>query len=250
MKLSENDWLFINDLTFKIHSIPDLDEMRHTFLQLIQFLIPCEKLTFFLSNNEHYMYAPIQIGLSDSKMKWYSNEVWALDYKKWIFKTGQNKAYRMTDLFEPGVRESHPYYQNVYIPDGIHYEAILSLSYNNQFVGVVSLYRSINAENFSDKEIYILNTIKNHLAYRLYREINNQNEVSKQSKSNKLEYFVSQFNLTARESDILGCLLQGKSNPEICEELFITISTLKKHTNNIYKKLNISNRAGLFKLLD
>lgn len=82
MKLTENDWNFLNDLTFKIHSIPDLDEMRYVFLNLIQILIPCDKLTFFLSDNEHFMYAPIQIGLSDEKMHRYMDEFWEFDYKK------------------------------------------------------------------------------------------------------------------------------------------------------------------------
>lgn len=250
MKLSENDWLFLNDLIFKIHSIPDSDEMRNTFLQLIQFLIPCSVLTFFLSDNEHYMYNPIQIGLSDTKMQWYSNEVWALDYKKWIFKTGQNKAFRMTDLFEPGIRESHPYYQKVYLPDDIHYEAILSLAYNNQFVGVVSLYRPDSAEDFTDKEIYILNLIKNHLAFRLYRELPAANCISGQNHLHRLESLITEHNITAREAEVLKCIFQGDSNPEICEKLFISSNTLKKHINNIYKKLNINSRVGLFKLLE
>ena len=52
----------------------------------------------------------------------YMDEFWEFDYKKWIFMSGQNKAYRITDFFAPGVRESQPYYQKVYLPDDIHYE--------------------------------------------------------------------------------------------------------------------------------
>lgn len=72
------------------------------------------------------MHSAIQIGLSDERMHAYENELCNSDYKKWIFMTNQNKAYRMTDLFAPGVRESQDYYQKAYLPFGIHYEAILS----------------------------------------------------------------------------------------------------------------------------
>ena len=250
MKLTENDWNFLNDLTFKIHSIPDLDELRYVFLNLIQILIPCDKLTFFLSDNEHFMYAPIQIGLSDEKMHRYMDEFWEFDYKKWIFMSGQNKAYRITDFFAPGVRESQPYYQKVYLPDDIHYEAILSLAYNNQFVGVVSLYRPRSSHDFTDQEIYILDLIKKHLAFRLYRELSEQDISSRKTRLAHLDSLILKYHLTARETDVLKLLLQGDKNPEICEKLFISASTLKKHTNNIYKKLGINSRVELFRISD
>lgn len=37
----------------------------------------------------------------------------------------------------------------------------------------------------------------------------------------------------------------GKSNNEIAEQHFISLSTVKTHINNIYKKLNISSREEL-----
>ena len=250
MKLTENDWNFINDLTFKIQSIPDLDEMRYVFLNLIQVLIPCDKLTFFLADNEHYMYSPIQIGLSMEKMDNYMKELWKIDYKKWIFMTGQNKAYRISDFFAPGVREAQEYYQTVYIPDDIHYEAILSLAYNNQFVGVVSLYRSKRGRDFSDQEIYILELLKKHLAFRLYRELPEHKISSHKNRLTHLDSLIFKYHLTPRETEVLKLILQGEKNPDICEELFISASTLKKHTNNIYKKLGINSRVELFKLTE
>lgn len=43
--------------------------------------------------------------------------------------------------------------------------------------------------------------------------------------------------LTAREKEVLGYLLRGFSNREICKKLFISRATLKTHINRIYKKL-------------
>ena len=49
--------------------------------------------------------------------------------------------------------------------------------------------------------------------------------------------------LTAREMDVLRLIVAGLSNPEIADELFIAISTVKSHVNHIYGKLGVSNRV-------
>ncbi len=47
---------------------------------------------------------------------------------------------------------------------------------------------------------------------------------------------------TSKEKQILKLLVDGKTNKEIAQELFIEISTVKTHINNIYRRLNVSNR--------
>jgi DNA-binding CsgD family transcriptional regulator len=49
--------------------------------------------------------------------------------------------------------------------------------------------------------------------------------------------------LSARETDVLRLLAQGKSNPEIAKELFITRSTVQNHVSSILIKTNLQNRA-------
>jgi DNA-binding CsgD family transcriptional regulator/pimeloyl-ACP methyl ester carboxylesterase len=49
--------------------------------------------------------------------------------------------------------------------------------------------------------------------------------------------------LSDRELEVLRLLAQGKSNPEIARELFITRSTVQNHVSSILIKTNLSNRA-------
>lgn len=53
------------------------------------------------------------------------------------------------------------------------------------------------------------------------------------------------YNLTARQNEILLCLLEGDSNKEIAEKLFITEGTVKTHIYNIFRKTEVSNRSQL-----
>lgn len=51
--------------------------------------------------------------------------------------------------------------------------------------------------------------------------------------------------LSEREKDVVICLVQGMSNKEIAEKLFISINTVMTHRRNIARKLQIHSPAGL-----
>jgi NarL family two-component system response regulator LiaR len=49
--------------------------------------------------------------------------------------------------------------------------------------------------------------------------------------------------LTERETEVLRLLARGKANKQIARELFVAVSTVKTHVNNLYRKLDISSRT-------
>jgi len=49
--------------------------------------------------------------------------------------------------------------------------------------------------------------------------------------------------LTRRELEVLNHIAAGDSNQAIAESLVITLSAVKKHTGNIYAKLNVNSRT-------
>lgn len=51
--------------------------------------------------------------------------------------------------------------------------------------------------------------------------------------------------LSNQEIKVKKHIIDGKSNKEIAEELFISLNTVKTHITNIYNKLNVSNRKEL-----
>ena len=51
--------------------------------------------------------------------------------------------------------------------------------------------------------------------------------------------------LTQQERKILDLILENKTNKEIATEIFVSLSTVKTHINNLYKKLNIGSREQL-----
>ena len=67
------------------------------------------------------------------------------------------------------------------------------------------------------------------LFYRFWKQ--------KQSKTEDLKA-----KLSKQEQVVLEHLLKDKTNKDIAEALFLSVSTVKSHTNNIYKKLNVQSR--------
>ena len=65
----------------------------------------------------------------------------------------------------------------------------------------------------------------------------------------RMQQFRDKFQLSPREGEILGLLLNGKSNKDIERDLFISHHTVRNHVHNIYQKLSISSRLQLMNLI-
>ncbi|WP_282081214.1 helix-turn-helix domain-containing protein [Aquimarina algiphila] len=51
--------------------------------------------------------------------------------------------------------------------------------------------------------------------------------------------------ISNREKEVIALIVTGKKNKEISDELFVDISTIKSHINNIYRKTGVKNRKEL-----
>ncbi len=56
--------------------------------------------------------------------------------------------------------------------------------------------------------------------------------------------------LSAREEEIAEAFASGLSYKRIAEKLFVSPSTVRRHLENIYKKLGVSNKVELFQLIN
>nr|NIM15547.1 hypothetical protein [Candidatus Aminicenantes bacterium]NIM82299.1 hypothetical protein [Candidatus Aminicenantes bacterium]NIN21682.1 hypothetical protein [Candidatus Aminicenantes bacterium]NIN45491.1 hypothetical protein [Candidatus Aminicenantes bacterium]NIN88322.1 hypothetical protein [Candidatus Aminicenantes bacterium] len=61
----------------------------------------------------------------------------------------------------------------------------------------------------------------------------------------EMERLFIKYNISPREQEIIHLILRGKSNREIEDTLFISLTTVKTHVYNIYKKFGAKNRLEL-----
>lgn len=242
--LETNDWLVMNSIIYKIYTTGDFDAMRTQFLEQIKTVIDFDSADFYLasSNEKENLERPVFLNCDEDLSDIYEN----MDYSRGIMFSGRSMVYRETDIISDEKRVQTEYYQRVYKPNNWHYALQMIFGRNKHFLGVVTLYRTIGKEDFTYEDVFLMDMLKDHMAYRLSQDRNNQ--MTSQEKLT-LTQAVKTYDLTKREQTILQLLLQGMENTEICDHLSITVNTLKKHILNIYRKLGIRNRVQMFKLI-
>jgi DNA-binding CsgD family transcriptional regulator len=242
--LETNDWLVMNSIIYKIYTTGDFDAMRTQFLEQIKTVIDFDSADFYLasSNEKEDLERPVFLNCDEDLSDIYEN----MDYSRGIMFSGRSMVYRETDIISDEKRVQTEYYQRVYKPNNWHYALQMIFGRNKHFLGVVTLYRTIGKEDFTYEDVFLMDMLKDHMAYRLSQDRNNQ--MTSQEKLT-LTQAVKTYDLTKREQTILQLLLQGMENTEICDRLSITVNTLKKHILNIYRKLGIRNRVQMFKLI-
>ncbi len=97
------------------------------------------------------------------------------------------------------------------------------------FFFIVNLYPLIYLKNFLNM---------NYIDHLLVNE-----------KKINFDKFFEKFRISDREKEIVKFLVQGKSNKDIEDRLFISLKTVKNHIYNIYKKTGVNSRIQLVNLV-
>ena len=246
--LEEYDWMLINELSFKIHTTSDTKEMRQTVLTCLNQIISFDMASFFLLSDAgpDFNYSdPVFYCFSDLDLQIYKNCGEQIDFTKWLFYNRKNAAYKESDLRSPDKLKDTEIYQQCYLPLNIKYVARMFLVYHSRLSGLLTLYKKSN-EDFSDKDLYILNQLQDHLSFRL---LDDSSDFGIHAKfDDKQKRIIAKYGLTDREIEVYLLTVKGLDNNAIAEKMCISPNTLKKHYSSIYSKMKISSRIQLLQI--
>lgn len=241
-RFETNDWLVLNNIIYRIYSVTDLTQMRKGLLEQLRLLLDFDAADFFLApvNGEDRLEDGVGLNADLEGTQMFDS----VDYSRGIMYSGKCMVYRETDIVDDAERVQTEFYKSFYLKNRWHYSMQIILAYNKEFLGVITLYRTIGKPNFRYEDVFLMDMLKDHLAYRLYT-----GKQSRESGKIGIHEAAEEYHLTKKEEEIVHFLLEGKENSDICDELMISLNTLKKHILNIYRKLGINNRIQMFKLL-
>lgn len=239
--LENNDFMMLNNLIYKIHTQKDFLAMRRELLEQLKMLIDFDSADFYLSEGDGSAKLGSQVNYNCRYD--FSKEFENLDYSQGIMGSGKCMIYRESDILQDEKRVETEYYKQVYKVNNWHYALQCILAYNQEFLGVITFYRSVGCEDFLYSDIFLLDMIKEHLAYRVYSHMHSAGDKL------SIDAAVKKYSLTKKEHTVLYMIMQGHSNDEICEKNVISVNTLKKHIFNIYRKIGVKNKVQLFKLI-
>ena len=111
-------------------------------------------------------------------------------------------------------------------------------------LAILNLVLSFILHNAPFIFIIFLSILFYHIFYRFYFA----SPISQKNKKLTPD-FIRDFSITKREEEIILALLDGKSNKELAQTLFVTEKTIEAHLANIYRKVGVKNRLELFSRL-
>lgn len=248
--LKERDWSKINEILLELYTLESAYEIADKFLKLLSpliiydkaFLIMCDEDDKIEENNSAF------INVSDSAKQSYIDTFYEIDYVKNITSPSKTTVFRDTDEIEYTVRSKTKIYREFLSPNNMEFGCGIVFVKKGRILGVLNLFRNIGFCDFTDRELQILEVLKEHITNIIYSLKKNSLTVDGRKNLN-LDNLAS-YDLSKREIEIIELMLEGLSNQEIGDTLVISISTVKKHVYNIFTKLGINSRMQLLKAMD
>ena len=246
--MNKNTMLFLNNLVYGIYNVADFEHMKRQFLESLRTLIMFECGSIIMAEESG------EAGLADNaitiperyrevEQKYSLMEDY--DYSRWHLQTAQSSILRTSDLMSDVEREKTAIYKRCFEPYGLHYSVDISIMHKGRLLGLVALYRQKVQGDFTDRELFMLQLLVEHLNARFYSEIAGEAETAG---DHQLQKSAMRYGLSERETEIVALITSGMTNDAVSEALSITSNTLKKHLQHIYDKTGIHSRNRLVSL--
>lgn len=245
MLLSDQEWEKINRILLMIYQEEDLKQIRYLFLKMLRQLVVFNIAEFSLGNGNNRFYDSVEINMASDKTVHFLDRY--LDYldkygnvnMDWVFRNSSSIVVRAEDVVGEGIFEETNF-NKIYLKSiNMKHCCTCSISHQGEYLGEYSLYLADGYGDFTYRDLYILEQLKEHLEIRLL--IDKQRKIPIKLTEEQYKNLL-QMNMTDREIDVFNLVMQGKTNEQIAGELFISIFTVKKHLCNIFEKLNIESR--------
>lgn len=247
--MEKNKFLMINDLIYEMYLWKNVSDIDMSFFQRLKMVIPFEYASLFL----HEENADTPFSLSDPICFPPSFQEAELQYTKfagedellWILHGKESQLIRESAVLDEEHRLNSPLYQKCYSKYDIYDSLQYTIVFQQRFLGVLTLFRTSPNGTFLSDDMFFLRAIGIHLNPILHRIL--FNSVFCNSEKNRTLTLPPDCHLTSRETEILKYLLNFQDNSEIAESLNIKETTLNKHLQNLFRKLNVRSRWELLR---
>ncbi len=252
--LFDYEWQFLLQMVSRINYCETYTETCDTILQQMRTLIPYRAGIIFQAGRENgqvTLSSPVSTEAVDDSSD--HNFFTEGNYPHWneFIMAPYSIVFRQSDIITPAKMEKTRVYREIWKPRGIYWGLFISLVYKDCPLAVMGLMRDKSGEDFSARDIYIMNTLKDPLERKFYSLLEGKKRrAGGAAHPERIAKTAARYGLTKRETEIVALVCASKSSEEICQQLYITHATLSKHLSNIYAKTNVRNRTQLFGLFN
>ena len=249
--LFDYEWQFLLQMVTRINYCVTYEETCETILQQMRTLIPFYSGVIFRTERENgtaIVGSPITSEPSEAKTddSFFTDG----DYPHWseFIMAPYSTVFRQSDLIPPSKWEKTRVYRDIWKKKGIYWGLFVSLVSKDCPLAIIGLMREKKEDDFSARDMYIMNALKDPLERKLFSILEEGSRQSGTALPERIVKTASKYGLTKRETEIVALVCASRSSEEMCAQLFITHATLSKHLSNIYAKTRVRNRTQLFGL--
>ena len=248
--MEKNDFLLYNEIIYHIHTCKDMDDLKRSILAQVKFIVPYTYASLMRVDIDPDTRAirhrdPFCLPDSFTPLE----EAWIdRDYQDeslWVSHAPESIVVRSSDISGEGRLES-TIFRELYQQYNIYDTMSMNLAYDHQVMALLTLYRTRADGVFTDEEAFYLRAMAGHMNYAYFTMA--QREAQQAEPVRTLEELVAAYDLTRRETEVLGLVRQGQNNEEILAQLMVSRHTLLKHLQNLYRKCGVSSRWDLLRL--
>ncbi len=160
---------------------------------------------------------------------------------------GIGRAMRVSDVVTQAEFERNPIYLHCMQPHGLRFTLAMVFSAVPGRQTAISFDR--RDHDFSAREVALVELLAPHLAGLLNRfELHTGNKLPWREPTTR-DWLAGDLGVSNREAELLLRLAEGLSNREIGAEVQLAEATVKKHFENAFRKLGVTNRLAATNLV-
>ncbi len=243
VSISKSTWSKIHDVLLSISSIHDITDLNHQIMAVLSGLIPYENSGIFIELDDELKPTIVEGNSIRIENKW-SDSFNEYYYKMGVFPDLDRNTFS-SDFRNERMYGKNEYVNDFITPQGIYSSAGLIVTRPGNIPShFLVLNRRKSERMFTPEELTALQIIQPHISNHYYI-------VQQLEQFRKMPILLSELEMnnrviSRRESEIIYLLLRRYKPIEIAKQLKISILTVRKHIQNIYEKLEVTDRHQLF----
>ncbi len=247
MSLSVADWMTLVQLIYRMNCIEDSADYPRQVLELLRLMVDYSAAVFCRVEQQGYSLAVKGFeaaGVPDEDRVGLQSQLSSCAFLNGLCIDSSGPVTRGPVLSHFGAPDAG---SARHIPESLQHALSMVLYHKESLLGYVVLWREPERPEFGTRDVCVLSTIRSHIALQLHK-LTRQGEGA--DGRQRLGQALLRYQLSKREVEVLYHLVQGQSDSQVCEALFISASTFKKHLNHIYEKLQVGSRVQLLKRIE
>ncbi|MEY8353104.1 helix-turn-helix transcriptional regulator [Lachnospiraceae bacterium 54-53] len=245
MSLSVTDWMTVVQLIYRINCIEEYDDYFKEILGLVHITLDFSSAVFCEAEQKENMIVVNRMegfNISDEDMASIKEHLSGN-----AFITGL--CLDLSGSVTRGPIQSHfDLKDSRVVPKDLSKAMSMVLYHKERLLGFIILWQNEAGQEFNTRDICAFGVLRNHISLQMHKLRNSR--ITETDGRYLLEREMQQFHLSKREVEILFHLTEGLNDSQVCEILYISPSTFKKHLNHIYEKMKVSSRVQLLKTVE